>query len=551
MSQTIRDVLVKIAVQTDATGLKLPAMTTFENSLKRIEKYLESNHQSLKSFAKTEAEVSRQVQQSAAQSNKVVLQNIEANKQLASVFGGVATAAMQAVRGLAFLTAANEEDYQAALKSIAQYQGYFDLLSAGINGYKRLADVKKMMIATIGAEIVAENALAAARTRSAVAGMLPVGAVGARAASAALPLAGAALRTGLGSLGVTAAGYGMAAGTFLAPVAAAGAGIYAGVKTGNWLRENVLDEMTGHADWRREVGRMNGLYTADGLGARHASGMAGMDRRFRENRQSFDFGLQRLDLAQGRGIPHHLMMGALDKQEADQRFRLTELQQGGGAATSNVEKAREIVELQKSLLEIERKRIEYGKSQQSLLENEIQLSQKLLAQANAAVQAAQSRFDSEAARFAQMESWERERLQEIATRVAAGTQTDAELRELHQSGFGGERTQAMYRDMGKEGLAALQQTLGTDTELKQALQQQSAALATAGEVVKESSDEVIEVMKKIAESEERLIKYAEGMQNAQNEMARRIKELEDELAKARMNQAKLGGGGGGLAWPGA
>lgn len=91
---------------------------------------------------------------------------MEVDNQRAEALNGLAMGAMKVARGAAFVTAASTEEYQAMLKLVAQAQGYFDLVSGGIDIYKNLTNLKKAATAATLAEAAAEGTLAAARGRS-------------------------------------------------------------------------------------------------------------------------------------------------------------------------------------------------------------------------------------------------------------------------------------------------------------------------------------------------------------------------------------------------
>lgn len=100
---------------------------------------------------------------------------MEISNQRAEATMLLANAGMKLARGVAFVTAANEQEYQSMLKLIATAQGYFDIFSGTIDAYKSYLNFSKAATAAKIAEAGATNMLAASETRASVARLGGVG----------------------------------------------------------------------------------------------------------------------------------------------------------------------------------------------------------------------------------------------------------------------------------------------------------------------------------------------------------------------------------------
>lgn len=170
----------------DAISKKMDA------GIAQIEKDLKTLDAQLDASAKNrQAATSRSIQlekQAAAQTSAMI-----------SAYAEGATAALQFARGIAFVSAANEEDAAAMVRKIAQYQGYFDVLVGGTHLLKSFNDIQRQTALFMTATAAAEGAVAAGSV-PAVAGLEGVAAAGATVTVSLGPLS-------IAAAAVAAAGY--------------------------------------------------------------------------------------------------------------------------------------------------------------------------------------------------------------------------------------------------------------------------------------------------------------------------------------------------------
>jgi len=131
-----------------------------------------------------QAALDRAAEQTAQKQEQLANQISSQKSAVLSAYGGMASSAMQAAKGVAFLVAANEEEAAALAKTVAAAQGYFDIVVGGMNFVKALNDAKRASAALSTAEAAAAtlagtaNAGAAAAAGTAATAMLPmVGAI--------------------------------------------------------------------------------------------------------------------------------------------------------------------------------------------------------------------------------------------------------------------------------------------------------------------------------------------------------------------------------------
>lgn len=83
-------------------------------------------------------------QNSLSQDSENLTRRIDATKSaVLAAYGAGAMAALQMAKGIAFVTAANEEEAASMVKVVAEAQGYFDLGVGGLHIIKALNDVKR------------------------------------------------------------------------------------------------------------------------------------------------------------------------------------------------------------------------------------------------------------------------------------------------------------------------------------------------------------------------------------------------------------------------
>lgn len=226
MSQTIRDVVIRIAVEQRDAKLKAPDVSAWESSIKNLENRLNSLGQTAATVqaktrvGRTKEVISEEVagEQAATKARLAMIDQIrtednaataqtianhqktalsyksvsqQAQEQLRSArmqtvdaFGALSGSIAQLARGSAFLFASTDDDMRKYLETLAKYQGVFDLIAGGAG--------------TIKNAITLWSSLAAAQQASALAAGQAAAANAAGAASAGSSAAGSAAGTAAG-----------------------------------------------------------------------------------------------------------------------------------------------------------------------------------------------------------------------------------------------------------------------------------------------------------------------------------------------------------------
>ncbi len=254
MAETVRDVVVRVSIQMAAARLQVPDTSAFTaavstamantgqsvstpivSATKAVEQSVAQMGAAFTSLdatqqaavkdqltAKAEQLANQQaaaVEAAARREQNALKQTDAARSAVLAGYGMMATSAFQAAKGIAFVTAANQEQAEAMVRTVAAAQGYFDLLVGGLHIVKGLNDVQRQSViflnlqaaaqATVTATAVpaaaATTGLAVAETGVAVASVPAAAGLAAVAAAAwlvmvpLLPLvaAGAAVAAGL------------------------------------------------------------------------------------------------------------------------------------------------------------------------------------------------------------------------------------------------------------------------------------------------------------------------------------------------------------------
>ncbi len=479
--------------------------------------------------------------------DQATLKSLELEQQRTEVLlklaGGVTTFA----RGVAFATAANDDEYQQMLRNIAQYQGYFDLLNGGIQVYQGIIAAKRLATQATLAEAAAEGVLGRARATSGLGG----GAAKAGGGILGNLLGGA----GAGLLGrglATAGGYGVAAGTVLAPVAAAGIGIYGGAKIGKYLRENYLDEWTGEADWRRERERQESLYTSQGLERRRASGMEAMEGRFAGIQGDADISRSVLRKQYEYGMGYDNYIDGLNKQKTEIEAKLKGSQQSGNALTSGVESARENVERHQQLLKINEEINRAAEERLQAVQTEVMTARELQQLAQKTLQTERARYESAQEQFGRYDKFTQDRIKAISEEYKKnGKLTDSQAAELSATGSlqAQQVLSAHYSQAGKNaGSDVSAQNFNFDAGMKQAMKDMQAMRASAGEAEKDSIEEMEKFLKSLRDGKREEIALIQALLRDYATSRQQVQFILNEIEKRRISEAKGGSGGGGTIY---
>lgn len=184
--ETIKDVVVRIALQAVKTKIPVPDIKpavqetdklakTVSEKFTQLENKVQESEKAVQDLAKAE-------RKAAENARTVREETIKAGEALKTAGDGAFTLA----RGLAFVSASTEVDFQQALRTIAQVQGAFDIYRGLIDVTKGLSDARKALTAVTNVQTAAEGRLrnatlltAAASKIAAFAGKLSVGALAA------------------------------------------------------------------------------------------------------------------------------------------------------------------------------------------------------------------------------------------------------------------------------------------------------------------------------------------------------------------------------------
>ncbi len=211
MAETVRDILIKIAIEQKQVVLKTPdfkpmtaaAAAAGQSASDAISAKMDAG---IKEVEKELRELDAQLDRSAKNRETATLRSIQLNRQAASqqsaVLGAIGEsieATARLAKGVAFLSAANEEDAAAMVRKIAAYQGYFDVVSGGVHVIKSIGDIQRQTALFMTATAAAESAVAAGSV-PAIAGLEGVAAAGTTVTVSLGPLT-------IAAAAVAAAGY--------------------------------------------------------------------------------------------------------------------------------------------------------------------------------------------------------------------------------------------------------------------------------------------------------------------------------------------------------
>lgn len=188
MPQTIRDVVVRIALEQVETELKAPntaaAKASFEDLSDANRKFHEAAVDAAQDYERVavnafdgisdELEEVNRLWKEAVTNQDEAAQAVEyAGQQIAEMhdlqiraaegFRTMGEGAFTAARGVAFLVASNDDDFQKMLRTIAQFQGAFDVFKGGLDVIKGLNEGLRAWRATTAAAVTANAALSASQ----------------------------------------------------------------------------------------------------------------------------------------------------------------------------------------------------------------------------------------------------------------------------------------------------------------------------------------------------------------------------------------------------
>jgi hypothetical protein len=453
---------------------------------------------------------------------------MEVEGQRLEAINGLAMGALKLGRGIAFVTAASTEEYQAMLKYIAAAQGAFDIVSGTIDITKNLINFRKAATAATLAQAGAETALATASARSA-------------AMNATSLIAGrAGLARGVTGAASVGAGAGTAVGLGAAALAATGGyALYEGLTApGRAMRAN--DRRAAERGIRSDQDIDQSLSKVD----RYIEGFSSRRDRSETTRES--------GIRTGR-LNWRDALGQIDQESRVAREMLTLGQDQGDASTSPVEKAKRATASSDILLKNEQERMRILEGTEGALRRQWDTAQGLLRTTQETLRAEKDRYSSMEEQFGRLKPEQQARLRGIAEKKSRGEELSrSDIETLDRSGAGGGATvSAYFRGKGREGgFEAFAGAFGENAGLQQAQQ----AAKNASEVAKQSNEELTSVISEIGrdrkDTDQRIVKLLEDSYKLDDDLRARLDALEQSRREDNAGQVKAKGAGGYAPVPG-
>ena len=165
MADVIRDVVVRIGVEQKTDRIKTP---DFKDATKSADKFTDAVEKSLESLGKTFEEVTSDLDKLDKEitdttpttqewGQTVSDESLKVGEGLKAATEGAFTLA----RGVAFMAASNEEDFQKVVQNIAMVQGGFDAFKGSIDMIKGITDAQKAMSESAKASVITTQLLSA------------------------------------------------------------------------------------------------------------------------------------------------------------------------------------------------------------------------------------------------------------------------------------------------------------------------------------------------------------------------------------------------------
>ena len=476
MAETIRDVIIKIRIQQEKSKLEPPDTSAFRSAIERASRPTTDGGTATATSAEREAEKAMQLaERTAAYVDKIDETNgqrivnraqrnadarakaeataLAASKATLESFSAIGEGAIRAARGIAFLTAATEDDLRAALQYVAAAQGTLDVFAGLANVTKGVLNARVALTAATVSSTGAETALVAALSVNPV--VLAAVAAAALATAAAYEEITRQTREANREIDLQSR--------------------YLNEAGRAWETYAERTETAGNAI---AAAREQFQTAMDIIGRNGARPGASVDDQIRAVQQSARDARNELDNRERTG---QLGAGALGRGRAEQQAAEIERQ-----AQEQIQAIRE-----KQTQELQRQR---------------DLAREALETAKRTVEEEKNRLASLEERIGRLSQGERQRLQGIAGKIGTGgSLTEADARFLDKTGVGGAQASAFFRQRGQQGGAgAILEGLGETQGLKQANSNLRSALASEGEALKEIEDELANSLKDRQKSYDRI-----------------------------------------------
>ena len=592
MAETIRDVIIKIRLQQEKSKLEPPDTSAFRDAVQKASRpttgggtataeekqYDAEAKEAIAAYSRIMREREKQAEEAMrlaertadyvdnidatagqrivnrAQRNadaraKAEATALAASKQSLESFNAMGEGALRAARGIAFLTAATEDDLRVAIQYVAAAQGVLDVFAGTSAVIKGIITLRQTQSATTAVAAVAEGAFASSTAVSTAADAAAIPVITAKiGATRALTAANAAASASQVALAATSVGSAAAvagsAGAATAATAATGAmataaaaaappvGILAAaylLTSGvaeelNRSTRKANQEIEQQSKYLTDAGRAWETYTERTEAAGNA--IAAAREQFQTAMDIIGRNGDRPGASADDQIAAIRQAARDSRNEIDNRERRGEL---GAGSLGRLRADQEIAEVnrreQESILAVREK-------QTTELQRQRDLAREALETAKRTVEEEKNRLASLEERIGRLSQGERERLKGIAGRVGSGGGlTEADARFLDKTGVGGAQASAFFRQRGQQGGAAgILEGLGETQGLKQANASLRSRLASDGEALKEIEDELANSLKDRQRSYERITQLLSE--------ALTLKELVQRLEKVVEQQGK-------------
>lgn len=552
MSETIRDVVVRIRIQQEKSKIEVPGV---EQARQQVEKLTETSVDGAAKRSKAEKEAGAAIEQARKveeqrlkeldgalkQYTAATERGRQAKLQMGEALKLTSSGALSLARAYALNTAATEEDMQAAIRNVAAMESYIHTATGVIDVATGIAKAYQAIKVSADAASVANKALAVTNVLAAASGAgggagkgiggTAGGVAGGVITNAAAGAGGAALATSAKTLGATIAGFGVFVTKFLAVPALIAAAF-----------TDVIDRLMGG-------GGIVGMF-ADRSDAASAEEKTGKMQRDRDARLAFAqqqnerVGQESADAAQLRAAGQQTESALIDAQGNDPRAQLAAIAQAQAQARNGLATARQNVSAagaradqrqasgQPAILgettaameeqaaaaervkDLEAKRLGALNQIRDNLNQQKDAAKSALETARQQLKTEEDRNKTAAQRFAQMGALEKAQLKQIDKKIAGGEQlSESEVAFLEKQGFAqGETEKYRQQQAEREGFGNLSDsTTGRDrkkeAELRNQIEQNQQQLATL-------ETEIGDVTVQIGEQQQALVKAIKELGDA-------------------------------------
>lgn len=206
MAETIRDVVVRIALKQLDTKLEAPDLSAPKREIDDLDKSVDEAKKTVEdlgeAFEDQQKKATDAAQKAAEAARTQATKVEEANQKQVDSFVKLGDSVFTAARGVAFLGASSDENFTKMLRTIAKVQGAFDLFKGTVGLIRGTVDALQAMRTAAAVAATANTALAVSNTAVATTGT-------------AAAVAMTALNVALGPIGIAFLAIGAAVGLFL------------------------------------------------------------------------------------------------------------------------------------------------------------------------------------------------------------------------------------------------------------------------------------------------------------------------------------------------